>query len=63
MDEKKERERGDTLYFLWWLRLPLPVSDGHWMSPGKEMGVIGTQIAVTHLIHAVDRPRRDFVRE
>ena len=35
---KRGEERRDTLNFLGWLWLSLSVSDGHWMSPEKEVG-------------------------
>lgn len=32
--------KGDTLDFFRRLRQPLPVGDGHWMSPKEEGGVV-----------------------
>jgi hypothetical protein len=62
---KREQTRA-TLYFFGWLRLSLPVSDGHWVSPEKE-GDRNPDL-VSHLACA-DRPeekgktRRILVRK
>lgn len=57
---KREQMR-ITLDFFGWLRLSLPVSDGHWMSPEKEGVAIEIQISVSHLTR-VDRPKKTKLR-
>jgi len=59
--EIKEKDKRPTLDLFRRLGLSLPVSDGHWMSPEKEGGVIESRSPFL-IFHALTAREKGFVR-